>query len=160
METSETQPFIDAEMQALRRRQRELFHLLPADVREPLLPAVSVALPPDECLLIERALRERVDALLAESKLLDAYLERVRRHRFASAVGDFVEGRWLELAGDAATAMEHEVNAAKEVSHSTVVSATDEEWKALARIVPLMAWADALTTRNTANMGELATAAK
>jgi len=147
METSETAPFVDAAMHELRRRQHEFLDLLPENVRDPLLPACSVVPSPDEGPLVERALRERVEALLAGSEPLGAYMERVRRDRLASALADFVGRRWLEVAGEAATAMEAEVEAAKEALDPAVATTTPEEWTALARVVPLIAWADQLAAR-------------
>lgn len=148
METPRAQPFIDAAMHELRRRQHEVLLLLPDHVRDPLLPAGSLPPSPDEGPLVERALRERVDTLLTGSEVLTPYLERLRRDRLTAALARFVDRRWSELAGDAATAMEAEVAAANEALDPTVSATTPEEWAALARVVPLIAWADQLAARS------------
>jgi len=144
MEILETPPSIGVAMQELRRRQHEFLLLLPDSVREPLLPAFSVTPSADEDPLVELALRERVDTLLTESEPLTAYMGRVRRNRLASALAGFVERRWSELAGDAANGMEAEVAAAREALDPAVASPSAEGYAMLARVVPLIAWADRL----------------
>jgi len=142
-------PFVDLEMSDLRRRQAELLMILPEDVRESLLPAIESELgpPPDRCALVERALRERVESVIAGNELLRAYLDRVRRHCFASAVIATIDERYRELAGDAPPAMDDQLSEAKGELDPSVTYPAYEEQMAVARIVPLIGWADFLQAR-------------
>lgn len=142
-------PFVDAKLLELRRSQREVLLSLPDDVREPLLPSIESALgpPPDDCPLVERALRERVVAVIESIPDLESYLERARRHRFATAIIATIDERYRELAGDAPAAMDEERGEAELRADPSVVTPTYEEQMALARIVPFVAWADHLAER-------------
>ena len=139
-------PFADYALSEMRRTQSELLLILPDDVRETLLPDIDdqITPPAGEYIIVERALRERVEDLIGAHPHLAEYLERARRHRFATAIVETVEARYRELAGDTPMAMDLELEEAKTRSDPTVAYPSYEEQTAVARIVPMIAWADFL----------------
>jgi hypothetical protein len=141
-----TDPTIEA-LGAQRERQRRLLALVPDHIREVLVPAIDLMKPlPSgvERELQERDLRARVDALIGEEQLLSDYLARARRHHAARTISTIVSQRFTELAADGPEAMDLEGARAKTELDRGVESPTYEEGMLLARMVPLLAWADHL----------------
>jgi hypothetical protein len=138
-------PFGDVDLVQLRREQREVLTVIPPRYRDPLEPAGGgeADLAELDARVLERALRERVAELLTGAELAD-YLARARRHRFASALEEFVSARHRDLAGDAAEAMEDELERARQGRDATVENPSYEELMLVARIVPLLVWSDRL----------------
>ena len=138
-------PFGDADLVRMRREQREVLAVIPPRYRDPLEPAGGgeQEIPDDEARVLERALRERAAELLAGVALAD-YFVRARRHRFASALHGFVSARHRDLAGDAAEAMEDELELARQGRDASVDNPSYEELMLLARVVPLLAWSERL----------------
>ena len=130
---------------AQRFQQRLLFSILPESMREPLLPDINRSRPtppPAECAVIERALRNRADELLAQEADLAAYVDRCRRHRYAGIISRLVSDRYIELAADAPEAMSLEQSLAKKALDPEVETPSYETGMLLARLVPLLGWAD------------------
>ncbi|MGE0306569.1 MAG: hypothetical protein AB7Q27_12485, partial [Acidimicrobiia bacterium] len=100
--------FVDADLLDLRRRHAEILAVIPPDVRDPSLPCIDPGLNSHvaDPGLLERALRERAEALIASESLLATYLERSRRSAFATAIAATIVTRYRELAGDAPAGME------------------------------------------------------
>ncbi|HUZ10322.1 MAG TPA: hypothetical protein VMU76_09160 [Acidimicrobiales bacterium] len=134
--------FSDDALLSMRARQRELMEVLAEDVRDPLMPYVEGTPPLSTPVACERALRERVERVIEEHGELRTYLERSRRSRFAELRRTVIEGHYSELAGDAPAGMDEELSFAVSEIDDTVAQPTYEEIALLARIVPLMAWAD------------------
>ena len=147
--TESGQPDTEPDQQDLavrRARQRQLLAVLDDDVREPLLPFVEGRPAAGGAGLQERALRERVERIIEENPTLSGFLARSRRTRFARIRRDVIESRYLELAGDAPAGMDEELASAVAEIDPEVGQPSVEEGALLARIVPLMAWADHLAS--------------
>ena len=141
-EPTADRPFDDHVLRSLRLRQRELLEVLVENVRDPLMPYLELGSAPEADVTCERALRERIEQVIAENALLQDYLGRSRRSRFAELRRRVIEGHYLELAGDAPAGMDEELSFAASQIDVTVAQPTYEEISLLARIVPLAVWAD------------------
>jgi len=138
--------FVDEALLDLRRRHGEILAVIPPDVRDPSLPCVDPGLDSHvaDARLLERALRERAEALIASEALLSTYLDRARRHAFASAIASTIVTRYRELAGDAPAGMDMELKEAEGLLDATVTLPDYAESMVIARLLPLIAWADHL----------------
>jgi hypothetical protein len=137
--------FTGPRLTELRRQQAELLAIIPDDVRDPLMPDIGGTWKaPRRPRVTEAALRERVADLVASEERLGAYLDRARRHLFATAITDMIGVHYHELAADAPAAMDDELARAKVDLDPTVATPSWEETTDVARIVPLIAWADHL----------------
>jgi hypothetical protein len=139
----------DEDLDAQRARQRRVMALVPDPIREMLMPAIDPARPVAsgvERELQERDLRRRVDDLIVEEAQLSDYLARARRHHAARTISTFVAQRYTELAADGPEAMDLERVRAMADLDAGADSPTYEEGILLARMIPLLAWADHLAT--------------
>jgi hypothetical protein len=142
--------FAGPRLAELRRQQAELLAVIPPDIREPLMPDVTGNWKaPDQPVVTEMALRERVADLVSTDERLGSYLERARRHVLATAIVDMIGAHYNELAADAPMAMDEELGRARTELDPAVPSPSYEEMTDIAKLVPLIAWADHLQSLGT-----------
>jgi hypothetical protein len=132
------------DLQAARARQAHLLELLPADTIDQLRAYHAHRVVADAPPYAEIALRERIDELLADP-VLAAYVDRCRRDRNAAAREAVIDANYSELAGDAAVAMDDELALCAKERDRSIAEPSDEEWKALSRLVPLLSMAAAFS---------------
>lgn len=138
-------PVVADDLVAARARQAHLLELLPLDTIDQLRAYHAHRVVADAPPYAEIALRERIDELLTDP-VLAAYVDRCRRDRNAAAREAVIDANYSELAGDAAIAMDDELARCGKERDTTIASPSEEEWQALARLVPLLCMAAAFST--------------
>ncbi len=139
---STTSPFDDDTLRELRSRQRTVLAFIPDDVSSPFMPSTRGRPSEQDPLAVERALRERIEALISENPDLNSYLNRCRKNYFAELRQSVIERSYRELAGDAPAGMDEELDVVTGDIDQSVRTPTYEESSLLARLLPLMGYAD------------------